>query len=299
VLLGALGRHAEAEPLHRRAFELRESVLGRTHPDTLSSTNNLAEVLAARGNLKEAEVLHRRALEARQETLGCTHQDTLQSTNNLAYVLQRNGCPGEAEMLHRRALQAREATVGPDHPDTVECARRLADLLEGLGRIMEARPFRWRVEQNTADADEVVTQVEYRDTDDDRICFAVNRNGNLDYFVNGVLTVSDLVSLRSEGHSVHLDGTPCGEWPSTWCTEVPAGKDDIVRRVVALYDAQRPKAKWGPRSDHPQLVDKELDEDMIAQTPPPPALQAPVWVLDDVSARCGERCGSRMNCYSY
>ena len=31
--------------MHRRALELREKVLGPEHPDTLTSMNNLAELL--------------------------------------------------------------------------------------------------------------------------------------------------------------------------------------------------------------------------------------------------------------
>ena len=37
-----LRRHAEAEPLHRRALEIHRRILGEDHPDTASSYNNLA-----------------------------------------------------------------------------------------------------------------------------------------------------------------------------------------------------------------------------------------------------------------
>ena len=39
---GPEGDSAAAEPLHRRALEVRERVLGPEHPDTLQSLNNLA-----------------------------------------------------------------------------------------------------------------------------------------------------------------------------------------------------------------------------------------------------------------
>ena len=43
----------------RRALEGRESKLGRSHPDTLGSVNNLAVLLQARDQNAEAEPLFR------------------------------------------------------------------------------------------------------------------------------------------------------------------------------------------------------------------------------------------------
>ena len=44
-LLKTQGRHEEAEPLHRFALAGREEELGDSHPETLSSVNNLANLL--------------------------------------------------------------------------------------------------------------------------------------------------------------------------------------------------------------------------------------------------------------
>ena len=62
IAFHARGQLAEAEPLYRRDMEGREAVLGATHPDTLTSVNNLAEFLKAQGKFDEAELLFRRAL---------------------------------------------------------------------------------------------------------------------------------------------------------------------------------------------------------------------------------------------
>ena len=43
------GPLCEAEPLHRRTLEVRERVLGKEHPDTLASLNNLALLYKAQG----------------------------------------------------------------------------------------------------------------------------------------------------------------------------------------------------------------------------------------------------------
>jgi hypothetical protein len=47
--------------MHRRGLEAREKVLGREHPDTLTSVNNLDSVLCRQGKYDEVEATHRRA----------------------------------------------------------------------------------------------------------------------------------------------------------------------------------------------------------------------------------------------
>jgi len=67
---------AEAEPLFRKALEIRERVLGPDHPDTATSYNNVAFNLNAQGRAAEAELLFRKALEIRERVLGPDHPDT-------------------------------------------------------------------------------------------------------------------------------------------------------------------------------------------------------------------------------
>ena len=42
VLYGKRGKYREAEPLCKRALEIRENVLGKDHPDVAKQLNNLA-----------------------------------------------------------------------------------------------------------------------------------------------------------------------------------------------------------------------------------------------------------------
>lgn len=48
--------------MYQQALQLRETVLGKDRPDTLSSMNNLAEYLRQQGKYAEAEVMHQRVL---------------------------------------------------------------------------------------------------------------------------------------------------------------------------------------------------------------------------------------------
>jgi tetratricopeptide (TPR) repeat protein len=96
--------------MHRRALEAREKVLGREHPDTLNSVNNLGLVLDKQGQYDAAEAMDRRALEAREKVLGHEHPDTLTSVSNLGNVFSYQGKYEEAEAMHRRAQAVNSST---------------------------------------------------------------------------------------------------------------------------------------------------------------------------------------------
>ncbi len=48
-VLSSQDKYDKAEEMHRQALALTETVLGKEHPDTLTSTNNLALVLSRQG----------------------------------------------------------------------------------------------------------------------------------------------------------------------------------------------------------------------------------------------------------
>ena len=56
-----MGGYAKAEPLYRRALAICEKALGREHPDTATSLNNLAQLYRTDGRLRQS----RTALPAR------------------------------------------------------------------------------------------------------------------------------------------------------------------------------------------------------------------------------------------
>jgi hypothetical protein len=75
--------------MNQRALEGRERVLGKEHPDTMTSMNNLAVVLQGQGKYEQAEERNQRALEGREKALGKEHPDTLTSIYCLAYLLHQ------------------------------------------------------------------------------------------------------------------------------------------------------------------------------------------------------------------
>ncbi|KAI1439348.1 hypothetical protein F5Y02DRAFT_424116, partial [Annulohypoxylon stygium] len=133
-----LGKYNEAEQMYQQTLELNEQVLGKEHPSTLSSMNNLALVLDSQGKYEEAEQMHRQILELKERVLGRKHPSTLSSMNNLALVLRRQGKYEEAEQMHRQTLELKERVLGRENPDTLGSMNNLAEVFRSQGKYEEA-----------------------------------------------------------------------------------------------------------------------------------------------------------------
>jgi hypothetical protein len=80
-------------------------LLGKEHPDTLRSMNNLAQTLHAQRDLAGARTLQEQVLEAMARLLGNEHPDTLNSMLNLASLYYTQNKYAKAESLHRQVLR--------------------------------------------------------------------------------------------------------------------------------------------------------------------------------------------------
>ncbi|KAI3576690.1 hypothetical protein IWW34DRAFT_578692, partial [Fusarium oxysporum f. sp. albedinis] len=67
------GNYRAAEHLSGKAVETRTKVLGKEHPDTLTSMHNLAATYRNQGRWKEAEELEVRVMETSLRVLGEEH----------------------------------------------------------------------------------------------------------------------------------------------------------------------------------------------------------------------------------
>jgi len=102
-------------------LERREKTLGRDHPDTLRSMDNLGLVLSSQERSIEAETMHRQAIERKKKTLGHDHPDMLISMNDPAITVDSQGRPIEAEPTYRQVLEGSEKRLSRNHPDTLRC----------------------------------------------------------------------------------------------------------------------------------------------------------------------------------
>ena len=107
MLLQGTGRHAEAEPLMRRALASDERSYGPDHPAVARGLNNLAMLLQGTGRHAEAEPLYRRALASWERSYGPDHPEVARGLNNLAVLSPGHGAKhAKAEPLYRQAAAA-------------------------------------------------------------------------------------------------------------------------------------------------------------------------------------------------
>jgi CHAT domain-containing protein len=139
--LSAQGRYTEAEPLFKRALEIRERALGPVHPDVASSLNRLAELYNAQGRFAEAGPLLERALAMAEKPGSLNQSDLSQYLNNLGAVYWNQGRRPEAEGLVKRALAVAEKSTGSDYSDLVQSLKNLALFYMMQARYSEAEPL--------------------------------------------------------------------------------------------------------------------------------------------------------------
>jgi tetratricopeptide (TPR) repeat protein/nucleoside phosphorylase len=136
--------YKKAEQIHSMVISLREQMLSRKDPRTISSINGLALALGNQGRYEKANQLHRQALELCIESAGPEHRKTLRYMNNLAIVLGKQGQHGEAEKMHRQTLKLFMQVSGPEHLDTLTSQHNFASTLSSQGKHKEAEQLGWQ-----------------------------------------------------------------------------------------------------------------------------------------------------------
>lgn len=100
-------RHADAEPLLRRALELTETALGARHLDTAASLDALARCCRSLGKRGEAEPLYRRAIAIYEEISGEVHPGFASTLEGYAELLRDTGRNADAERFEARSRRVR------------------------------------------------------------------------------------------------------------------------------------------------------------------------------------------------
>lgn len=119
-------RYAEAELLYQRVLHIEKQQLGPTHPDLITSLNNLANLYRAQEKYQQAEPLFQRALRISEQTRGPNHLDVAHLLDRLAILYLEQGKYEQAEPLFQQALHIREEALGSDHPDVARLLNHLA-----------------------------------------------------------------------------------------------------------------------------------------------------------------------------
>ncbi|MDQ3765279.1 MAG: FxSxx-COOH system tetratricopeptide repeat protein, partial [Actinomycetota bacterium] len=133
------GEFAPSRPLLERARDLRRSMLGDDHPDTLKLANNLVGGLWELGQYEPARQLSEDTLARCRQVLGEDHPDTRRSASILAATLWGLGQYERARQLSEDTLARCRQVLGEDHPHTLISAYLLALNLYELGQYEQVR----------------------------------------------------------------------------------------------------------------------------------------------------------------
>ncbi len=126
------GNFDESLAAQERALAIRETLLGRDHPEVATSLSHVANIQRDQGETAAALVALERALAIREQAFGPDHPTVAAALNDLALLQQVRGKYAEAQALLERALGLAEAAWEPDGLDA-------ATILNNLGRVQHMR----------------------------------------------------------------------------------------------------------------------------------------------------------------
>jgi kinesin light chain len=104
ILLGKRNKFKEAQPLCKRALEIREKCLGPSHPDVAKQLNNLALLCQNQSKYDEVEMYYKRAIDIYTKSLGPDDPNVAKTKNNLASAYLKQQKFKEAEQLYKDVL---------------------------------------------------------------------------------------------------------------------------------------------------------------------------------------------------
>lgn len=134
----SIGVYEQAFPHLARALGLRRDLLGKDHPDTLSSREAMGEHQLRKGELEASVDTFEKAMEDRRRVSGPEHHDTLQLAARLATALRLHGELDRAEALYRTTCDALFRSVGRNHPLALETTNEMAMAIRINGKEAEA-----------------------------------------------------------------------------------------------------------------------------------------------------------------
>ena len=129
---------ATARPLFERALKLRESVLGRDHPDVARAYSAMGSTMHGLGRTDLSRPYYERALEIQLRALGPHHPATAQTRSSLGFMSFRTGRL-ESALRHQQAAVVALTAIEKDTPEVANVLDDMALTLMQLGREDDAR----------------------------------------------------------------------------------------------------------------------------------------------------------------
>ena len=124
-----------------KTLQIRTSVLGTKHPDTVELFTEIANVYSAQYNFRNALEWYNKALKDQKPIYGKDHPSVATTYNNIATVYSRQGNYPKALEWCQKALEIREKVLGKEHPDTASTYGNIAGVYYSQGDYPKA--FEW------------------------------------------------------------------------------------------------------------------------------------------------------------
>ena len=106
-------------------MKISESKLGKDHPDTATTYNNIAGVYYAKGDYDKALEYYEKDMKISESKLGKDHPDTATTYNNIAGVYYAKGDYDKALEYYLKAFRILLNTI-KNHPNTITCFQNIA-----------------------------------------------------------------------------------------------------------------------------------------------------------------------------
>jgi hypothetical protein len=123
---GCCGDRERMENMERNVIAIRESILGRDHPETAAARANLARTLRQGRKYVETEALEEDVLRVYIRTWGLYHRDTAQGMMDLAVTYRNMRRHEDEEKLLSGVVAIRTKVAGRAAESTIRAINRLA-----------------------------------------------------------------------------------------------------------------------------------------------------------------------------
>jgi tetratricopeptide (TPR) repeat protein len=128
----AAANYAAALRWYQKALAICEKVLGKEHPDTAITYNNIAAVYGRQGDASAALRWYEKALAINEKVLGKEHPHTAASYNNIAGVYDSQGDYAEALRWYEKAYRIMRR-FSENHPNTKTLSNNMKSAYEKSG----------------------------------------------------------------------------------------------------------------------------------------------------------------------
>jgi len=145
---------------YNKTLDIREKVLGKEHPDTATTYNNIALIYNDQGLYDKALEYYKKDLDISEKVLGKEHPDTATTYNNIALVYNAKGLYDKALEYYKKAKGIYEKVWGKEHPSTATTDNNMGEVYRMQGLYDKALEYH----EKAKDIREKVLGKEHPDT---------------------------------------------------------------------------------------------------------------------------------------